>query len=154
MSEEFSEFLEKMIEAEKAIVKSANDSVKDNKNFAVKTALKAISYDSLKHAEMYRTAKLLAAGKLPALKEKDLERQRIIVERHIRMEEDVIKELSKMIPQTKNEKIVFLLKLIIEDEKRHHKVLRGIQEVLVRGETVTEEDWWDVMWRDVPGLWA
>jgi rubrerythrin len=59
-----------------------------------------------------------------------------------------------MIPQVENEKVSFILETIIADERRHHKVLLNVQELLVRGETVTEEDWWDAVWGDVPGLWA
>ena len=43
-----------------------------------------------------------------------------------------------------------LLNAILEDEKRHHGLLKQILEVLVKGETITEADWWDILWKDVP----
>jgi hypothetical protein len=36
------------------------------------------------------------------------------------------------------------------DEKRHHELLKEILEILVKGETITESDWWDVLWKNVP----
>jgi hypothetical protein len=46
------------------------------------------------------------------------------------------------------------LEAIMVDEKRHHKLLKQLLSILVRGETVTEGDWWDAIWGDVPGLWT
>ena len=147
-------FLESMIKAEKAIVKSVEDSLEELGNYAVEAALKGISLDSMKHAMLYGSAlAILTETRLP-LDEGKLDRQRELVERHIAMEEEVIAQLEDMIPKVENEKVSFLLEAIIADERRHHRVLLNVQELLVRGETVTEEDWWDAVWGDVPGLWT
>ena len=71
-----------------------------------------------------------------------------------RMFELVIKELEKMLPSIENEKVELLLKAILQDEERHHKLLKTLYEILIRGEAVTEGDWWDAVWGDVPGLWG
>lgn len=147
-------FLESMIEAEKAIVKSVEESLEELGNYAVEAALKGISLDSMKHAMLYGSALAILTESRTPLDETQLERQRDLVERHITMEERVIARLEEMIPRVENEKVSFILETIIADERRHHKVLLNVQELLVRGETVTEEDWWDAVWGDVPGLWA
>jgi rubrerythrin len=147
-------FLESMIEAEKAIVKSVEESLEELGNYAVEAALKGISLDSMKHAMLYGSALAILTESRTPLDETQLERQRDLVERHITMEERVIARLEEMIPPVENEKVSFILETIIADERRHHKVLLNVQELLVRGETVTEEDWWDAVWGDVPGLWA
>ncbi len=147
-------FLESMIEAEKAIVKSVEESLEELGNYAVEAALKGISLDSMKHAMLYGSALAILTESRTPLDETQLERQRDLVERHITMEERVIARLEEMIPRVENEKVSFILEAIIADERRHHKVLLNVQELLVRGETVTEEDWWDAVWGDVPGLWA
>jgi rubrerythrin len=147
-------FLESMIEAEKAIVKSVEESLEELGNYAVEAALKGISLDSMKHAMLYGSALAILTESRTPLDETQLERQRDLVERHITMEERVIARLEEMIPPVENEKVSFILETIIADERRHHKVLLKVQELLVRGETVTEEDWWDAVWGDVPGLWA
>jgi hypothetical protein len=38
----------------------------------------------------------------------------------------------------------------LEDEKRHHELLKMVLEILVRGEAITEADWWDLLWKNVP----
>ena len=154
MSYEFLSFVEGMVRAEEAIVRSVEASVGGMKNFAVRSVLRGISYDSLKHAEMYRSAAELLTEPRPSLDEGQLDEQRAPVARHIRMEEEVIARLEEMIPGVENEKAKFLLDAIVEDERRHHKVLKKIEELLVRGETVTDEDWWDAAYGDIPGLWT
>lgn len=143
-----------MVKAEEEIVRSVESAVGDLKNFAVRSVLRGISYDSLKHAELYRSAGELLSEPRPALDEGQLDVQRALVERHIAMEERVIARLEEMIPGVESEKVSFILNSIIEDERRHHKVLKRVEELMVKGETVTEEDWWDAAFGDVPGLWG
>lgn len=154
MSEELVSFLKGMVEAEEEIVRSVESAVGDLKNFAVRSVLRAISYDSLKHAEMYRSAGELLSEPRPALDEGQFDVQRALVARHIAMEERVIARLEEIIPGVESEKVSFILNAIIEDERRHHRVLKRVEGLLVRGETVTEEDWWDAAFGDVPGLWG
>ena len=154
MSEELGRFLKGMVNAEEEIVRSVESAVGDLKNLAVRSVLRGISYDSLKHAEMYRSAGELLSEPRPALDEGQLDVQRALVARHIAMEERVIARLEEMIPRVESEKVSFILNAIIEDERRHHKVLKLVEELLVRGETVTEGDWWDAAFGDVPGLWG
>lgn len=154
MSDELELFLKGMVKAEEEIVRSVESAVGDLKNFAVRSVLRGISYDSLKHAELYRSAGELLSEPRPALDEGQLDVQRALVERHIAMEERVIARLEEMIPGVESEKVSFILNSIIEDERRHHKVLKRVEELMVKGETVTEEDWWDAAFGDVPGLWG
>ena len=154
MSDELEKFLNGMVQAEQEIVRSVEASVKDMQNFAVRSVLKGISYDSLKHAEMYRSASELLSEPRPILDESQFDTQKALVTRHIAMEERVIERLEKMIPEIKDKKVLFLLNVIIEDERRHHSILKKVEKLLVKGETVTDEDWWDAAFGDVPGLWG
>ena len=43
-----------------------------------------------------------------------------------------------MIPTIENEKVVFLLNAILNDEVRHHAMLKMTLEIIVKGETITE----------------
>jgi len=122
-------FLESMIKAEKAIVKSVEDSLEELGNYAVEAALKGISLDSMKHAMLYGSALAILTETRSSLDETQLDRQRELVERHIEMEERVITRLEEMIPEVENEKVSFILKAIISDERRHHKVLLNVHEL-------------------------
>jgi rubrerythrin len=154
LSEDMIRFLESQIKLENKIVRSVSDALEKIENEAVSTALRGISLDSSKHAEMYRSAVALLTRTSVPLNEEQLDLQRETVEKHIRMEEAVIKELEKKLPAVENEKVELLLKAILVDERRHHKLLKTLLEILVRGEAVTEGDWWEAIWGDVPGLWT
>lgn len=154
MSDKLLKFMENQISLENKIVKSIKDSADKIDNEAVSTALLGISLDSKKHAMMYRSAISLMTTSSAALNQEQLDLQKKVVNDHIKMEEAVIKELEKMLPSIKNEKVELLLKAILQDEVRHHKLLKTLYEILIRGEAVTEGDWWDAVWGDVPGLWG
>jgi rubrerythrin len=154
MSDDMLRFFENQIKLENRIVKSVSDALETLENEAVTTALRGISLDSSKHAEMYRSAiSLLSRSGIP-LNEKQLDVQKEVIERHIKLEEAVIEQLDKMIPKVENEKIKLLLQAILSDEHRHHKLLKNLLRVVISGETITEADWYDAIWGDVPGLWA
>ena len=143
-------FLKKQIKVENKIVESLNSSLTEIGNPTVKGVLKGISLDSVKHAEMYASAVNLLTSVPQALTQKHLDKQRELLKEHIRIEAELIKRISEVIPSIENEKVRLLLNAILLDEKRHHELLKSVLEILVRGETITEEDWWDVLWKNVP----
>ena len=55
-----------------------------------------------------------------------------------------------MIPNVEDKKVVFLLNSILADEIRHHAMLKMVLEIIVHGETITEEDWWKLLWENTP----
>jgi ribonucleotide reductase beta subunit family protein with ferritin-like domain len=143
-------FLKAQILIENEIVDSLNSALVEIKNPPVKGVLKGISLDSVKHAEMYSAATELLTGVAQALTQEHLDKQRALVEKHIRLEADLIKKISKVLPSVENEKVKLLLSAILADEKRHHELLKMVLEILVKGETITEADWWDLLWKNVP----
>jgi ribonucleotide reductase beta subunit family protein with ferritin-like domain len=154
MSEDLVEFFESQIELENSIVKSVNDALEELDNEAVQMALRGISLDSSKHADMYRSGIAFLTKSTKPLNEEMMDRQRKVIERHIKLEEAVIEELEKKMPKIENQKLKLLMKAIMADEKRHHKLLTNLHEIIVKGETITEGDWYDAIWGDVPGLWT
>jgi rubrerythrin len=142
--------MKRQIVIEKEIVDSLNKGIADIKNPPVKGVLKGISLDSVKHAELYSAAVTLLTNVSQALKQENLDAQRALVEKHIRMEAELIKKLEKMMPTIENKKVAFLLDAILTDERRHHAMLKTVLEIIVHGETITEADWWELLWKNVP----
>jgi rubrerythrin len=148
--EELVEFLKEQVKVENKIVESLNKSLPEIDNPTVKGVLKGVSLDSVKHAEMYASAVRLMTTVSKALTQENLDKQKDLVEKHIQMEAKLIRKISEVLPTVKDNKVRLLLSAILEDEKRHHGLLKQILEVLVKGETITEADWWDILWKDVP----
>lgn len=149
-NEEMVNFLKRQIEIENKIVELASTSSREIRNLAVKGVLKGISLDSLKHADMYKAAIELLTGVTAALTQEHLDRQTDLVKEHINLEKEAIEKIEEAMPSIESGEVRLLLSSILSDEKRHHELLNKILQILVRGETITEEDWWDIIWREVP----
>ena len=144
------EFLKNQITVEKEIVASLEKPVMSMKNPAVKGVLRGVSLDSIKHAELYMSAVTLLTSYSTALAQENLDEQRVLVEKHIEIESQLIKKLETMIPTIEDKKVVFLLESILSDERRHHEMLKMVLEIIVKGETITEDDWWKLLWENAP----
>lgn len=143
-------FMKQQIKVENEIVDSLNNGLIEIKNPPVKGVLKGISLDSVKHAEMYAAASELLTTVSQALSQEHLDKQKALVEKHINLEAELIKKISKVLPSVDNEKVRLLLNAILADERRHHALLKMVLEILVKGETITEDDWWELLWKNVP----
>jgi hypothetical protein len=144
------EFMRKQIVIENEIVSSLDKGVANIKNPPVKGILKGISLDSVKHAELYSAAITLLTDVSQALSQENLDAQRELVEKHIQMEAELIKKIELRLPTVENKKVKFLLNSILMDEKRHHAMLKTVLEIIVRAETITEDQWWDLLWEGSP----
>jgi len=149
VEEELIGFLREQVKLEEEIIESMGRTLDMVTNPVAKGVLKGISLDSLKHAEIYKAA-IEVASVPQALTEKEFYHLKQDVKRHIENEERVIGRLKKAIEEARNEKVKFLLQSIAADEERHHALLSEIMDIVVRGETITEADWWDFLWRNVP----
>ena len=147
---ELLDFMKQQIKIEKKIVNSLNKGIKDIKNPPVKGVLKGISLDSVKHAELYKAAITLLDEVSRALSQENLDAQRKLVEDHIRMEADLIAKIEAIMPSVENKKAKFLLNIILTDEKRHHAMLKTVLEIIVRSETISEDDLWELLWEGAP----
>jgi len=149
-NEELVNLFKNQIKIEKTIVNSVNKGLTEINNPTVKGVLKGISLDSTKHAEMYSSAINLLTNVSQALTEENLNKQRKLLEKHITLEAVIIKKLGEVIPSVQNKKVILLLHAILSDEKRHHALLNKVLETIVKGETITDNEWWDVLWENVP----
>ena len=147
---ELIDFIKRQINIEKEIVTSLNKGLVDIKNPPVKGVLKGISLDSVKHAELYASALSLLTNVSQALTQENLDAQRALVEKHIQLEADLIGKIENILPKIDNKKVKFLIESILTDEKRHHAMLKTVLDLIVHGETITEADWWELLWENAP----
>ena len=142
-------FFKDQIELEHRIVKAITRSLKTIRNPVAKQVLRAIAFDSQKHAGIYNAAIALFSV-TPALTDEEFTRLKETTERHIEDEEKAISALDEFMKGVKDEKIRFLLESIAADERKHHQLLKKVGELIVRREAITEEDWWEILWKNVP----
>jgi rubrerythrin len=98
---------------------------------------------------MYRAAESIISV-APAMSEEELDHLKEVVSWHIKNEEKVMDHVEETIKKVSNKKIKFLLESIQEDEKRHHELLKTIMDTVAQGETITNDEWWEIMWKNVP----
>jgi len=142
-------FFKDQIELEHRIVEAITRSLKTIRNPVAKQVLRAIAFDSQKHAGIYNTAIALSSV-TPALTDEEFTRLKETTERHIEDEEKAISALDEFMKGVKDEKIKFLLESIAADERKHHQLLKKVVELIVRREAITEEDWWEILWKNAP----
>ncbi|MCK4498055.1 ferritin-like domain-containing protein [Candidatus Bathyarchaeota archaeon] len=142
-------FFKDQIELEHRIVEAITRSLKTIRNPVAKQVLRAIAFDSQKHAGIYNAAIALSSV-TPALTDEEFTRLKETTERHIEDEEKAISALDEFMKGVKDEKIKFLLESIAADERKHHELLKKVVELIVRREAITEEDWWEILWKNVP----
>jgi len=142
-------FFREQAKLEVEIVKSIDKALRNLKNPVVVSVLKGMSLDSIKHADMYRAAESVVSV-APAMSEKELDHLNEVVSWHIDNEEKIMNRLNDAIKKTNDPKVKLLLESIAADEKRHHELLKTIMDTVVRGETITEDEWWEIIWRNVP----
>jgi len=142
-------FFREQVKHEEEIVRSINKALRKLRNPVVASVLKGMSLDSMKHADMYRAAESIISV-ARAMSEEELDHLNEVVSWHIKNEEKVMGHVEEIIKKVKDKKIKFLLENIQEDEKRHHELLKTIMDTIARGETITKDEWWEILWKNVP----
>lgn len=142
-------FFREQAKLEEEIVKSVNKALKKLKNPVVISVLKGMSLDSLKHADLYKAAESVVSV-APAISEDELDHLNEVVTWHIENEEKIMKRLEDAKNKISDKKIKLLLEIIAADERRHHELLKTIMDNVVHGETITEDEWWEMIYRNAP----
>ena len=70
------------------------------------------------------------------------------MEDHINMEQKAIDTYQELFKQLEDDGEKIVVKSILNDEIRHHELLKKIHKMIVEKETVTEQDLWDWTWKD------
>ena len=145
-----SEDLKKMAELEEKYAINLDKDFRGWGNPAVDALIETIALDSRKHAILYRTAAYIIEGKnlsIIDIKYEDMEKS---LKKHIETEKQMIQKASKYVKEVKNVGANNLLKEIYMDELRHHPFMKNLFELILKGQTITEEDVFNLVFRDLP----
>lgn len=142
------EFYKNQIELEESIIKSANTSVKDVPNVMVKELILGIAMDSNKHSSLLKALIALNTGITPLIPEDIIDQLKMNIKKHIELEQQAIDTYKTFLKELEDEKEKVVVKAILNDEIRHHQLLKRLHEMIVEKEALTEQDIWDWTWRD------
>ena len=67
---------------------------------------------------------------------------------HMKLEEEAVKAYEEQLKIVDDKRIQLVLKYLVADEKRHHTLLKRIHEWIIQPQTLTEDDLWDMFWKD------
>lgn len=144
---ERTELYKKQIVLEERIVEAAQTTVKDMENVMVRELILGIAMDSNKHSSLLN-ALVASFGSTPLISEEITDQLRTNLEDHIQLEQEAIDSYKEIWKQLEDEKEKIIIKTILNDEIRHHSLLKKIHKMIVEKETLTEQDLWDLTWKD------
>lgn len=129
---ELLEMIARAIEIEEKAVELYKKTAKTVSNAAVKLLIDELGMDSGKHAKMYRTIEQVL--KETPYSFRDFDESRWIdkevakrdLKQHIEVEAKMIELLEDQIRSAKQPTIKAIFEHILEDEKRHHKILMQV----------------------------
>ena len=110
----------------------------------------AIAHDSEKHSLILDAIRRYIEQERPLLSQEELEAIRKEIQDHIREEAEAIKELSELRERVQDPALKLLIEAMLNDEKIHHELLISIQRIIAEKETVSEDDFWDYIWKHSP----
>lgn len=142
------EFYKNQIKLEEKIVESAETSVRDVSNVMVKELILGIAMDSNKHSSLLNALIALNTGTTPLISEEITDQLKVNIEKHIKLEQQAIDTYKAFWKELDDEKEKVVVKAILNDEIRHHQLLKRLHEMIVEKEALTEQDIWDWTWKD------
>ncbi|MDF1540082.1 MAG: ferritin-like domain-containing protein [Candidatus Thorarchaeota archaeon] len=148
--EETLAFIDKQIELELRIIKIVEENVAQLGNAFIKEFLLGISQDSTKHASLLKSLRKAVEGPTPFISMEERDKIAKGIQTHIDMEAEAVKTYGVLIEKSYNEQVKTIASMILEDEVRHHSLLKELHKTIVEPETLTEDMIWDMMWKDSP----
>ncbi len=145
-----SEDFRKMAELEEKYAIKLDKDFRGWGNPAVDALIETIALDSKKHAILYRTAAYLIEGKNLSIIDIQYEALEKSLKTHIDTEEKMILKVKEYASRVENVGVKNILLEIYSDEVRHHPFMKNLLELILKGQTITEEDVFNLVFRDLP----
>lgn len=119
-------------------------------NEVIRELIASVMIDSKKHAGLYKAAAMIAGGKSLAITKEEYELLEEKLKQHISKEKEMLEAVTGLMKEIKDERIKKILTKIYEDELMHHPFMTNFLELVLKRETISEQDIWDMLFRDLP----
>jgi len=136
------DLLKKQKEIELGHVKALTETMKDVVNPMIKVVLESIVHDSRKHAAIAQALIDVEAGAVPHRLDMDLGPATNFnqnIKQHVRAEMEMIEMLGEIKGLVKDDRVQKFIDYLIEEEHRHHKLLKEFSLLLDRDSVSMDE---------------
>lgn len=139
------EFYNEQINLENTIVEKAQKAVEGMENVLIRELILGIALDSKKHAGMLSAIVSIYTKPTPSVAEEFGEDLKKTIAEHIELERQAIDTYQEKLETTENENEKIIIKAILNDEKKHHKLLQTIQKMIIDKLTLSENVLWEMV---------
>jgi len=145
--EELIRLFSKQRDLELMAAESLSSLVEMSKYDVVKLLLLGVMNDSKKHAQILEALMSLMRTTTFGY----VEKYEVVkgVEKHIKIEEEMLRNIDEIAGKAEDREVKTMLGMIAMEEKRHHRTLLELSEIVERIDKISEEDW-----RDYLNRWA
>jgi len=145
--EELIRLLSKQRDLELMAAESLSSLVEMSKYDVVKLLLLGVMNDSKKHAQILEAMmSLMRTTTFGYVEKYEVAKG---VEKHIKIEEEMLRNIDEIAGKAEDREVKTMLGMIAMEEKRHHRTLLELSEIIERIDRISEEDW-----RDYLNRWA
>jgi len=137
------ELFKKQMAFEKLTAKTLRAMGAKTKNTVPKLLFKGIELDTTKHAHMYATLIDMASGAtISKVEHYEMKKQ---LAQHVENEKIMLLQAQRIARNLTDPRMKPLLRVILADERRHHKTLMTLLKTIALEEKVSEDDWYDYL---------
>ncbi|MEM2922779.1 MAG: hypothetical protein QXF26_10755 [Candidatus Bathyarchaeia archaeon] len=139
MDEELMGMLKEQQALEQNTADSLTASVNRTKNSIVRLFLNRLVLDSLKHADLLQA--LIDLNTEAIVSDIDKYRMKKELGSHVLNEKEMLNRAQTIVGKVEDKKMKGLLRQIVEDEQRHHKILNELLRIIETIENMSNQDW-------------
>ena len=123
-------------------VEVLSKSIKDLKHPMARVIIEVIIQDSKKHAAIAQALIDVGAGEVPMRMDVDMGPAVNLhqnIKQHVRVEQHMIEMLSEIDDLVKDDRVKAFIDYLVEEEKRHHKLLKELSNLIDRDSVSLDE---------------
>ena len=136
------DLLKKQKKMELGHVEVLSESIKDLKQPMARVIIETIIQDSKKHAAIAQALIDVEAGEAPMKMDVDMGPAVNLhqnIKQHVRVEQDMIEMLGEIDAMVKDDRVKAFIAYLVEEEKRHHQMLKEMSNLLDRDSVSLDE---------------
>lgn len=143
-SEEVTELMESQLEFEREVADGLAATANATRNSPVKLILNTLVLDGRKHAGIFEALIDLRSGAVVS----DIDKVRMTeaLNGHLMEEEEMLDRLREVLAKAEDERTKSIIRHVLNEEGRHHDMLRGLLEVVKGVEGMRDKDWWGLFY--------